>query len=178
VYRLAWAKWRERGIGANLAFRLDVLRHLGPFDEELGPGAPLPACEEGDLAYRLLRAGVPVLIDPTICVMHDVLRTWDDGQRFMRDTGVGIAAAHMKQLRMGDIAVIPVLLAEWLRCVRWRRALLFRSHSGLARFGFYAVGILVSFRYQIDRQSRTYVVCPSVPISQEQPATAAMGGLT
>ncbi|HEX8036114.1 MAG TPA: glycosyltransferase family A protein [Ktedonobacterales bacterium] len=151
-----WLKWREGGIGANMAFRLDALRSVGPFDEMLGTGAPLHACLDGDMTYRMLKAGYTVATVPEICVIHHGFRTWDDGRVLMRNCGIGVAAAYTKHLRLGDVAVLPVLLLEWWRCISWRRLLLLRRHSGLRRSFAFMQGIALSFRYTIDRDSSTY----------------------
>jgi glycosyltransferase involved in cell wall biosynthesis len=157
-----WLKWREGGIGANMAFRLDVLRNVGPFDTMLGPGAPLYNCEDGDMTYRVLRAGHSVLNVPDVYVIHRGFRTWQEGRVMMRHTGIAVGAAYMKHLRLGDMAVLPTLLFEWIRCISWSRLLLLRKHSGLARFLAYAHGMKLSFRYGTDRRMRLYAA-PATP---------------
>ena len=156
--RSPWLKWRERGIGANMAFRLEVLRAVGPFDAALGPGAPLRSCLDGDMTYRVLRAGYAVLDVPDAYVIHHGFRTWDQGTTLMRGVGLGMGATYMKHLRLGDIAVIPTLLWEWVRFISWGRLIRLQRRSGLARFAFYARGMLSSFQYRIDRSRRIYIV--------------------
>jgi GT2 family glycosyltransferase len=151
-----WTKWREGGIGANMSFRLDVLRVVGAFDEVLGAGGPLYTCEDGDMTYRVLRAGYCVLQLPEAYVIHHGKRDWKEGQVMMYRVGVGVAAAYMKHLRLLDLAAVPLLLIEWARCISWKRLFLLQPHAGLRRFLGYARGLGVSFRYSIDRQSRTY----------------------
>jgi GT2 family glycosyltransferase len=151
-----WLKWREGGIGANMAFRLDALRAVGPFDEMLGTGAPLHSCLDGDMTYRMLRAGYTVACVPEVAVTHHGFRTWDDGRVLMRRCGIGVAAAYTKHLRLGDAAVLPTLLCEWMRCISWRRLFLLRRRTGLRRFLAFTKGILLSFRYRIDRAHHIY----------------------
>jgi len=153
-----WLKWRERGIGANMAFRLDVLRAVGPFDVALGPGAPLRSCLDGDMSYRVLKAGYAVLDVQDAYVIHHGFRTWEEGTTLLRGVGLGMGAAYMKHLRLGDVAVIPTLLWEWAGCISWGRLIKFQRRSGLARFAFYAKGMLTSFQYRIDRSRRIYIV--------------------
>lgn len=152
-----WLKWREGGIGANAAFRLSVLLAVGPYDELLGPGAPFPNCEDGDMTYRVLRAGHAVLNVPDAYVIHSGYRAWDDGRRLMHGTGLAIGAAYMKHLRLGDLAVLPTLVCEWMRSLSWKRLLLLRRHSGIGRFLWYARGMQKSFHYVVDRRQRVYV---------------------
>jgi glycosyltransferase involved in cell wall biosynthesis len=151
-----WTKWREGGIGANMSFRLDVLRVVGAFDEVLGAGGPLYTCEDGDMTYRVLRAGYRVLELPEAYVIHHGKRDWKEGQVMMYRVGVGVGAAYMKHLRLLDLAAVPLLLIEWARCISWKRLLLLQPHVGLRRFLGYARGLGISYRYDIDSQSRTY----------------------
>lgn len=62
-------------IGANMAFRADLLRELGGFREGLGRVGSVPlGCEETDLCIRAqrLRPGTRVLYDPAARVRHIV----------------------------------------------------------------------------------------------------------
>ena len=152
-----WLKWADLGIGANRAFRKDVLAAVGPFDEILGPGAPLFASEDGDMTYRVLRAGYDVVNAPDVHVIHHAVRGGRDGQLFMRRVSFGVAAAYMKHVRMGDVAVVPTLLYECFRCIQWRRLITLRKPFGLARFAFFLYGIRASFRYPIDSRRRVYL---------------------
>ncbi len=158
-----WLKWRERGIGANMAFRKEVLERVGSFDEVLGPGAPLHACLDGDMTYRVLKAGYSVLNVPDAYVVHHGFRAWGEGQKMMRRVGLGVGAAYMKHLRLGDPAVLPTLVVEAARCISWKRLFLLRwRHLGLARFYGYLKGMVQSYHYPIDPQHRTYIPSPKL----------------
>jgi hypothetical protein len=65
-----------------------VLRHVGPFDELLCPGAPLYSAQDRDITYGVLRADYVVLDDPH--VWHEGFRTWNEGRMRMRHVGLGI----------------------------------------------------------------------------------------
>ncbi len=73
-----------RGVlGANMAFRAEALRAVGPFDERLGPGA----CgheEETEMSRRLVRAGYRIGYAPKALVMHEVDPSRADRARFIR----------------------------------------------------------------------------------------------
>lgn len=152
-----WMKWREHGIGANMALRAAVLAAVGPFDEILGSGGRLYANLDGDMAYRVLRAGYSVLDIPDAHVTHYGFRPWVQGGPMMRRVGIGVGAAYMKHLLLGDLAVLPTLLIEWLRCIRWPRLLLLRPRSGLGRFLGYTRGMCLSLTYPKDRSTRTFI---------------------
>lgn len=150
-------KWRDLGIGANMAGPLDALRQLGGFDEALGSGGPLRANLDGDLTYRALKAGYAVLNVPDATVVHHGFRTWQQGQQLMRGVGIGVSATYMKHIRLGDPSAVPVFLIEWLRCISWSRLLTLRRYVGLWRFLSYGMGAMLSFRYRIDPRTRAYI---------------------
>jgi glucosyl-dolichyl phosphate glucuronosyltransferase len=73
-----------RGVlGANMAFRADALRHVGPFDERLGPGAAGHE-EETEMSNRLRRAGYRIGYAPRALVYHEVAAGRADRLRFIR----------------------------------------------------------------------------------------------
>lgn len=152
-----WLRWQERGIGANMAFRLDAVRMVGGFDDVLGAGGPLCAGLDFDLTYRMLKGGFAVLNVPDAVVIHHGFRPWSVGSSLMYGVGIGVGATYMKHLRLGDVAALPTFLIEGLRCISWRRVLLARGRIGLRRFLGYGKGSLLSFRYPIDRKRRAYI---------------------
>lgn len=172
----AWVKYRTRGIGANLAVRRAGLATVGGFDEVLGAGGPLKSCEDGDMVYRFLRLGLAVLEVPVPAVIHNGFRTWPELRTLSRGALMACGADCMKHLRLGDPAILPTLLFLWLfRTIRWSNVFHLRRPVGAALFIEFARGMVVSFRYGVDRQSRTYV-----PRSKEESGTgrdAAATGL-
>jgi glycosyltransferase involved in cell wall biosynthesis len=63
----------ERPVGANLAFRTDVLREIGPFRRDLGRvGSHLASSEETDVVMRLHERGLHVGYEPGAEVYHRV----------------------------------------------------------------------------------------------------------
>src|SRR5262249_52755157 len=59
------------GAGANMAFRLSVLRCLGGFDEALDTGAAVPGGGDLDIFYRIIRAGYAIVYEPGFLVFHE-----------------------------------------------------------------------------------------------------------
>jgi glycosyltransferase involved in cell wall biosynthesis len=59
------------GAGCNMAFRRDVLRDLGGFDEALDTGTPLPGGGDLDIFYRIIRAGQTLVYEPRYMVFHE-----------------------------------------------------------------------------------------------------------
>lgn len=70
-------------LGANMAFRGDALRKVGPFDERLGPGAAGHE-EETEMSRRLSRAGFKIGYAPGALVFHEVDPARADRERFIR----------------------------------------------------------------------------------------------
>ncbi len=58
------------GTGANMAFKTDVVRRLGGFDEALDSGAPVPGGGDLDMFYRVIRAGHVLVYEPRYLVFH------------------------------------------------------------------------------------------------------------
>lgn len=154
--------WRSHGISANMAFRIERLRDVGGFDEVLGHGAPLPSCEDWDVAYRVLKSGGWVLELPDAVVVHYGFRTWDQARSLMRTTGFAAGATWMKHLRLLDIFVVPTLALNAFHGVSWQRVARLQSRSGAMWPVTYLRGVLASFRYDVDRADRTYRMKPQV----------------
>lgn len=64
-----WAAGRF-GAGANMAFRLEAVRALHGFDENLGPGTLAKGGEDIDLFVRALRAGGDLVYDSGALAWH------------------------------------------------------------------------------------------------------------
>jgi GT2 family glycosyltransferase len=158
----SWFSWRVRVMGANMAFRRTSLQAVGPFDEMLGPGTTLLGGEDWDLSHRILKAGYSVINVPDAVVIHSGFRTYEQSRAEVRKTFESIGALYMKHLRLGDIAVVPAILNVWIfGCISWKRLLLLRKRNGLGRFAYFGSGLIVSFRYAIDRRRRVYLATSS-----------------
>jgi GT2 family glycosyltransferase len=73
-----------RGVlGANMAFRADALKIVGPFDERLGPGAGGHE-EETEMSARIRSAGFRIGYAPRALVYHEVDPARADRERFIR----------------------------------------------------------------------------------------------
>lgn len=108
------AKRTARGMGAGLALRRREILELGGFDEEMGPGARFPACEDGDIIVRVLMQGYQVCETDRTFVIHHGVRTWQEGKELGRRDWVGIGAACAKPLRVGQWEFVPTAMYELL----------------------------------------------------------------
>jgi GT2 family glycosyltransferase len=112
------AKLLDAGIGASMAVRTNAAQAVGSFDELLGPGASFPSCEEGDFAYRVLKAGYTLCHAPEAVVDHHGLRAWEDGSRLTQSTYYGVGAAYAKHLKEGDLMALVLLGHQLALCSR------------------------------------------------------------
>lgn len=126
----------DRLSGGNCGMSTDILRRVGLFDDD-----PRVRCsEDGEWAYRALRAGVPIAYAPELVVTHvgwrDQVERLDQYRNYARSH----AAFFGKHLRRGDLFMLAraaVHLARALR--RWLRGLL-RRDAELAANGRSYVG--------------------------------------
>jgi len=84
------------GAGANMIIRRDVLLQLNGFDEALDTGRPLPGGGDLDIFYRVIRAGYPLVYEPTLAVFHEHRRDLKALQRQYWSWGLGFMAFVVK----------------------------------------------------------------------------------
>ena len=118
------------GHGFNLAFRRAALEDAGPFDEELGAGARVPAAEDTDMIYRAMRSGWTAVCDDGIGVVHHSWRAPREQLAAHRAYGMGFAAQTLKHARAGDAAAIRIAFGELARQLGWALVALARRDRG------------------------------------------------
>ena len=109
------------GSGCNMAFRRDVVRELGGFDEALDTGRPLPGGGDLDMFYRVIRAGHALVYEPSALVFHRHRRSHQELRHQYWTWGTGYMAFVHKTYR-GDPEVrrrIRRMLVWWV----WARLL-------------------------------------------------------
>lgn len=79
-------------MGANMAFRKDALRALGPFDVSLGTGTPSRGGEDIDMIVRLLFAGRTLAYEPMAVIHHRHRSSYQDLAHQLRGYGTGFTA--------------------------------------------------------------------------------------
>lgn len=87
------------GVGANMSFRLELLRRLGGFDEALDTGRPLPGGGDLDIFYRVVRSGCPLVYEPQMAVRHEHRRDMKALQHQYYTWGLGFAAYIVKNMQ-------------------------------------------------------------------------------
>jgi GT2 family glycosyltransferase len=131
VLRGRLSKLRDDGIGACMSVRRDIALALGGFDARLGAGAEFASYEDGDFAYRVLKGGYALGHLPEARVLHEGLKPWHDGPRFMYETYRAIGAAYGLHVRDGDpVALILLLRQAGVLLARAPRQLVLRRPVG------------------------------------------------
>ena len=88
------------GAGANMAFRVEVLKQLGGFDEALDTGAAVPGGGDLDTFYRIIRAGHPLVYEPRFLVFHQHRRDMKSlFVQYRRSWGLGFMCYVSKCLK-------------------------------------------------------------------------------
>ncbi len=102
------------GMGANMAFRRDVLVALGRFDDRIGVGTYTRAADETDMFARILDAGWLIAYTPDAYVWHRHRRTPRELRSCVFGYGVGLYGLFTKRLiEQHDLGAI-VTAGRWL----------------------------------------------------------------
>jgi GT2 family glycosyltransferase len=152
------------GHGGNMAFRRRDLLAAGGFDPLLGAGGFFGACEDPDIAYRMLAAGKTVVYSPNALAYHKHWKDWRAQRRMERAYGIGAGAQFAKYIRCGDSYGLR-LLATWIWQLGVRRIgsglLKWRStktvYLGYCQLVYPWVGVWRSFGRSVDRRLLSYV---------------------
>ena len=99
------------GVGANMAFRREVLARIGGFDVALGAGTPALSGEDTLALTLVLLAGYRIAYEPAALMRHHHREDLDGLGRQLRGYAVGLAAYYVAMLRHRP-SVLPALL--WL----------------------------------------------------------------
>lgn len=146
--------------GANLAASVDTLRHIGEFDELIGPGAKFSGLEEFDYAYRSLCAGRDVVVDTSNGVLHWGARPLDGrvAAKLMGAYNYGEGAVLAKHIRCGDRHLIwPTTKSGVRRFLHSGKALLTTGKAdGLSQAWRFTLGVLAGLVQPLDRRRRLY----------------------
>jgi GT2 family glycosyltransferase len=98
------------GAGANMAFRVAVLRRLGGFDEALDTGAPVPGGGDLDIFYRIIRSGYAIVYEPRFLVFHQHRRDMAGlSRQYRRSWGLGFMCYLVKCFRTDRERRVPLV---------------------------------------------------------------------
>jgi glycosyltransferase involved in cell wall biosynthesis len=131
-------------LGANMAFRLGVLKQIGGFDKALGAGGPF-SCEDIDAFARASFAGWKGGYFPGPTVFHDHGRGEDSARHLARSYAIARGAYFAKFILRRESA--PLYAKEWIR--RSLREFLLRPRDVLQEIG----GACAYLRHRIAARS-------------------------
>jgi len=102
------------GMGANMAFRRQLILTLGGFDTRLGPGTRTRTGDETDLFARVLDAGQLIVYTPDAYVWHRHRRSGREERSCVFGYGVGLYSMLTKRLfEQGDAGAL-ITGGRWL----------------------------------------------------------------
>ncbi len=112
-----WMKRNEFPFGANMAFRKEIFRRLGGFDENLGKrGENNIWGEEIDLCHRMQEKGLKFLYSPRSCVRHIVGPGRATKQYFVESVfGKGVTEGYQKLAHRGRAVFAAYLFLKACR---------------------------------------------------------------
>jgi GT2 family glycosyltransferase len=125
--------------GGNMGTSLAVIERIGLFDED----SRLRTAEDGEWAYRALRAGIPIFYEPEVIVAHYGWR--DESKRNVqyRDYARSHGGFYGKYLRKGDWFIALRVLIHHLRALRrWIRGILSGDEERVLYGRAYFTGLL------------------------------------
>ena len=103
------------GSGTNMAFRKDVIKHVGFFDEALDGGTPTCSGGDTEMFSRILMRGYRIVYDPTALNWHRHRRARDEVRKALYGYGVGVYAFLTRSvLREGEFTA-PKIAWNWFR---------------------------------------------------------------
>ncbi len=147
------------GMGANMAIRSRLLKKINLYDPLLGPGAPMPASEEGDFIYRSQITGAVVMHNPNVKLYHFGGRTPDEWGKLYYSYGCGDAGFAVKHLRCGDMCIMRRMLRN---CLIMFRRYMIRSykrtrHDELLYLQGFLKGLKLGYSFPINKRDRLYI---------------------
>jgi len=163
---------RYAGGGAHVFAWRRALVQLGPYDEWLGPGAPLVSHEDTDFAYRALRRGCAVVHAPEAVVVHRGKYSGRPAiRRLFAAYGFGHGAMYMRHALRGDWRALYLLVQEGIwRASQIMLALLQRRRPPAMRYlAYMALGALAATRWPLALQRPLATGMPIVVRTHETP---------
>jgi hypothetical protein len=118
------------GVGANMAFRQELFRRLGPFDVALDAGTPAGGAGDLEMFHRLIANGYVLVYEPTAIVWHRHRRSPGQLRRQLYDNGRGFGSYVLTCIRRGTVTVrsgVKFVVPEWWG--RWLVGRLLRPRS-------------------------------------------------
>jgi cellulose synthase/poly-beta-1,6-N-acetylglucosamine synthase-like glycosyltransferase len=101
------------GAGVSMAFRRDLLRQVGPFDEALDAGTPTQSGGDTEMFSRILASGFQIIYDPAALSWHRHRRTWEELQKTIYGYGVGTYAYWTRKFLVEGEWGVVLIAGQW-----------------------------------------------------------------
>jgi len=125
--------------GGNMGTATAVIEHIGLLDED----PCLRTAEDGEYAYRALRADIPIVYAPDVAVRHFGWRASAERASQYRDYARSHAGFLGKYLRRGDWFIALRILIHLMRALRrWLRGLIIADPELALNGRAYVTGLL------------------------------------
>ncbi len=113
-------KTGQFGAGVNMAFRAEVLRAAGGFDEALGTGTLTCSGEDLAMLVELLTAGNRLAFEPGAIIQHSHRATLEELKRQIHGYGIGFTAmlTALALRNPRHVLALAAVLPTWLRSLR------------------------------------------------------------
>jgi len=129
----------DRLSGGNMGLSRAVLERVGPFAED----PCMRTAEDGEFAYRALRAGHALVYAPEVSVRHLGWRDAAGREEQYRSYARSQGGFYGKYLRQGDLFMVPRILVHLLRSTRrWAVGALRGDAETAANGRAYVLGLL------------------------------------
>jgi len=133
----------DRLSGGNMGLPLEVARRVGPFSES----PAMRTAEDGEFAYRALRAGVPIVYAPEVVVTHLAWRDAAEREDQYYSYALSQGGFYGWYLRQGDAFIALRVIVHLLRASRRWLVGRLRGDADVARNGrAYVLGLLPGLR--------------------------------
>lgn len=101
--------------GGNMGAAMNIVRRVGPFDEDL---LLRNAAEDAEWGYRALKKGIPIAYAPEVVVSHFGWRDGKEKSDRFKAYAYGHGGFYGKYLRRGDWFILARAVGHLLRALR------------------------------------------------------------
>lgn len=169
------------GVGANMAFRREVLRGIGGFDEALDVGTAVGGCGDLDAFHRIIMHGSVIRYEPSALAWHRHRPRMRQLRDQLHTNGLSYGVYLMKRWRDGKLSRLRLAWYMVWRRGRWLIGRLVLGIFGRHRLPLHLLwaelqgaleaprAYLTSYRSAGRRDGASQPVCESARPSSPQP---------
>jgi glycosyltransferase involved in cell wall biosynthesis len=138
--------------GNNMHIRKQVFHSCGMFQEWLGIGSPSYAADDLEMAYRILRYNLNILVTPTVWVKHTHFLPLFKAEMLKMKYGCGFWAACSFHSTRGDSVARTYLLNEIITHIRsWNKSITLACRHLSFKYGTFLMFVVLFQTYYFIR---------------------------